>query len=97
MVADFLVAMYERPSLVRGCTTTADFANPGNHGAVRFFLYRRAARRLNYQVERVPLPFELEVIIKALFMGDGPTSWTTFVPQRVAYHEQSLSRAAGGH
>lgn len=92
MIIDALGKIFDRPDLVRGCHATSDFLRPSTHNAIRFFLYRHAAARLHYKEVRVPLPFELEAMIKALYPGGGPQSWTTFVPSRLRAARDSLSQ-----
>ena len=86
----FLTDMYARPTDVRGCASPSDFSRPGVHGAVRFYLYRRAAAHLGYRgCPRLPLPFEMEELIRSLYMGDGPQSWT-FAFNRINKHSDPL-------
>jgi hypothetical protein len=90
IVCDGVNSMYDKPKSVMGCKAGSDFRMPSKHNAVRFFLYRYAARRLGYQA-RLPLPWGVELIIKCFFPGSNPDDWTQF---RAKYDDKIASATA---
>jgi len=90
VLVGFISDMYTKPTVVRGCKSCDDFVNTDNHKAVRFYLYRRAAKHLRYaEGPRLPFPWEMELLIKALYPGTGTETWTTFAFRRADDYEQS--------
>jgi hypothetical protein len=66
---------------------TFDVSKKGDHGRVRFSIYKKLSERLRYTnlnvPQRVPLPILVEVLVKAAFPGTGAASFTCFVPSKV--------------
>lgn len=60
-------------------------ANLDHHKFFRFAVYGRLADKYEYTGlrQRVPFPFLSELLVKAIFPGNGPADWTGFISSRM--------------
>ena len=90
LVVKQLSLMFDKSKLVDGCKTASDLTKLEKHKNKRYRAYRLTAKALGYTL-RAPLPFTAEIIIKALFPGDGAIEdWTGFKPATISFWERKL-------
>ena len=82
--------------MVKSCSTVDDLKEKGKHGFVRFALYRKLAEDYGYRGERLPLPWGVEISIKALFPGAGPEEWVRFKYTKCAEIKAELLKLSLG-